>query len=143
MDWINDYKDEVKKYKCIGGILLLFSIAMMVICIPVVTQTGNVMAGILALISLIALFPVSLFILFGVKITYRRYKDVYIALYFSGIKKYLIIDGEVQMEGEITQYSFYGQLDDGTEVVAKVAVWSGDVQFIIGTEENHNIRYTI
>ncbi len=143
MDWINYYKDEVKKYKRIGGILLLSSIAMTVMGIAVVTQTGNALAGILALVSMLALFPVSIFILLGVKLSYRRYKDVYIALYFGLMKNYLIIDGEVQFEGGIAQYSYYGQLGDGTEVLAKVSVWSGDVQFIIGTEENYNIRYTI
>ena len=141
MEWVKQYQ---KKARC-GKLTYL----LIIICIIIVNVLGilytehyggwwiaPVISFSLPLIIFLFAFMVTQF-----TVTWRKYNDHYIIFYNAAFKGYLIINGEVQSTGGAFQYDFYGQLPDGTDIYAKVSVWTGSIKFSIGQFNNNIITY--
>ena len=95
-----------------------------------------------AIVSLLIIFSaVYLFVLMHqYTVTWKKHGDNYIIFYNALINGYLIINNEIQSIGGATQYDFYGQLPDGTDVYVKMTK-TGSVRFIIGESKNVNLMH--
>ena len=135
MNWIDEYR---KRVLIVKGL----SLGMIVVCVAVslalifgvgasnsITVVWNIVASIIATAS---------FILFiGTRLVWRRYKGYYICFYMSPIRNSLIVQNQIQFVGGITQFNYYGELPDGTQVMVKIG-FLGNVKFAIGNFNHFN-----
>lgn len=142
MDWIEEYKLKVTKGKMKGLYVLLGTIPGVLVCVLfalIFNSIYGLFVG-LAVFGGIANIIVGIDIMLSYKMVYRKYNGNYICFYITPLKNYLIINDEIQCEGGVMQLSYYGQLDDGTDVMVRVSAWNGDKQFIIGGTQNHTLN---
>ena len=133
MGWIDEYKKTVLIIKglCLG--LVVISVAVSVALIFGVGATNSITVAWNILASIIVM--VSVIVLLGTRIVWRRYKGYYICFYMSPIRNCLIIQNEIQFVGGWTQLNYYGELPDGTQVMVKLG-FLGNVKFAIGDFNN-------
>lgn len=78
--------------------------------------------------------------LLSVKVRVRHYNGNVICFYNGLVKGWLFINGELFDEGGMFDYTLYGQLPTGEEVVVKADPRTGSVSFHIGsTTSNQSI----
>ena len=135
MDYVEEYRAKARNLRLIGLGLLTFGIIIffITICSENFSLIGMVVSFIAPVVGIVFLC--------SPRMAYRQYNGSYIIFYNACIKGYLIIDGEIVCVGGASQYDFYGQLPDGTDVHVKVTGWSGNIKFAVGESSNHNISF--
>ena len=77
----------------------------------------------------------------NIKMKIRYYNDNILCLYNGVFHGRFYINGVLMDEGGMFDYTYYGQLPTGEEVVAKMDAWSGDISIYIGnTTNNQNVH---
>lgn len=73
----------------------------------------------------------------NVKVRVRHYNGNVICYYNGLMRGQLFINGELFDEGGMFDYTLYGQLPTGEEVVLKGDPWTGSISFHIGSTTNN------
>lgn len=139
MEWVIFYQNKNRNLRLTMLGIWFLSILITVLC-GVYIDDGFKTGGICLAITLV-LFFVTIIVCCSVKVAWRKYNDNYIIFYASPTLNYLIVNGEIECSGGMTQGDYYAQLPDGTDIHVNMSLWTGSVKFSIGKTENHTISF--
>ena len=131
--WILELKREVTKKRRIL-ILSYFLVAIALLCLGFLEP-----APWLFVTAPIAMFVFLMGIVFAanIKIKTRSYNDNVICLFNCNRYARFYINGILFDEGGMFDYTYYGQLPTGEEVIAQCNSWTGSISIHVGSTTNN------